>query len=196
MPQQNKKNDKVVIVSGPSGVGKSTICREAVKRLDAFLSVSATTRPKTDRETDGVDYWFISRQDFKQRIEQKDFLEYARVFGNYYGTPKQPVLEALRQRKTVILEIDAQGALQVKKVYPDALMIFILPPSQGDLASRITNRGRESDRAKEQRLEGAGNEIAQAWRHYGHMVINEELAQAINETVGIIKKSFAEEPND
>jgi guanylate kinase len=181
---------KVVIISGPSGVGKSTICRKIVERMDdVYLSVSATTRPKTPGEVDGKDYWFISEKEFQERIEKGLFLEHAKVFGHYYGTPKDKILEARDAGKVVILEIDVQGAQQAKMVFDDAVMIFILPPTEKDLAKRLNNRGRDAGEAAEQRLNGASTEIAAAWQHYKHMVINEDLAQAVNECIQIIKNA-------
>jgi len=183
----NKKG-KVVIVSGPSGVGKSTICREIVARLDdVYLSVSATTRPKADGEIDGKDYRFISEQEFQERIEKDLFLEHAKVFGHHYGTPKDKIVEALEAGKIAILEIDVQGAQQAKAVFEDAVMIFILPPTEKDLAERLNNRGRDADEAAERRLDGASTEIAAAWQYYNHMVINEDLEQAVNECIQIIE---------
>jgi guanylate kinase len=183
------RNSKVVIVSGPSGVGKSTICKEVVKQLNnAYLSISVTTRPKTESEVDGEDYWFISKQEFQQRINKGLLLEYAEVFGHLYGTPKAKVNEALQAGKTVILEIDVQGAKQAKIIHQDAIMIFILPPSQKDLAKRMNIRGREDTTAAEKRLNGASAEIAAAWQYYEHMVINEDLEQAVREVVQIIEK--------
>jgi len=183
------RNSKVVIVSGPSGVGKSTICKEVVKQLNnAYLSISVTTRPKTESEVDGEDYWFISKQEFQQRINKGLLLEYAEVFGHLYGTPKAKMDEALQAGKTVILEIDVQGAKQAKIIHQDAVMIFILPPSQKDLAERMNIRGREDTAAAEERLNGASAEIAAAWQYYEHMVINEDLEQAVREVVQIIEK--------
>ena len=185
----NKKKGKIVIVSGPSGVGKSTICREAVKRIDAFLSLSVTTREPGNIEIDGKDYCFISEEEFQKKIRNGDFLEYAQVFGNYYGTPAAPVADALAQGKTVILEIDVQGAREVKKTYPGAIMIFIFPPSQSDLAGRMTGRARGEDgEAARRRLDNAGQEIAAAWQYYDHMVINAELQQAVEEIIQIIQE--------
>jgi guanylate kinase len=184
---------KVVIVSGPSGVGKTTICREVVKQMsDVCLSISATTRPKSEAEIDGADYWFVSEEQFREHINKGLLLEYAEVFGYLYGTPKDKTEEALQAGKTVILEIDVQGARQAKVVYPDAVMIFILPPSQKDLARRMDGRGREDAETAEERLDEAGAEIAAAWQYYEHMVINDDLEQAVNEVVQIIEDSVGE----
>ena len=187
------RNGGVVIISGPSGVGKSTICKEVVRRRkDVYLSVSITTRPKSDSEIDGDDYWFISEEEFRRRIREGCFLEYAEVFGHLYGTPADKVEQALGAGKTVILEIDVQGARQAKAVYPDAVMVFILPPSQRKLAERMDGRGREDAETAEKRLGGAGTEIAAAWQYYQHMVINDDLEQAVNEVIQIIEGSQAE----
>ena len=193
MGEQKSKEGKVVIVSGPSGVGKSTICREVVERLnDVYLSVSVTTRPKGEGEVDGQDYWFISKERFEERINKWQLLEYAEVFGHLYGTPKEGVEEALQAGKTVILEIDVQGARQAKAIYPDAEMIFILPPSQRQLAERMSRRGREGAEVAEERLDEAGVEIAAAWQYYQYMVINDELEQAVGEVVQIIQQASGE----
>jgi guanylate kinase len=186
-------NGKVVIVSGPSGVGKSTICKEVVKRLkNTRLSVSVTTRPKGENEVDGRDYWFISEQQFQRRVNEGSLLEHAEVFGHLYGTPKDKVEEALRAGETIILEIDVQGAKQVKAIYLAAVMIFILPPTQRELAERMNLRGREDTEATEERLNGASTEIAAAWQYYKHMVINDNLEQAVKEVVQIIRQSIVD----
>jgi len=193
MTGTNSKKGRVVIVSGPSGVGKSTICKEILKKLDyVSLSISVTTRPKSKAEIDGQDYWFISEEDFQERIDKGLLLEYAEVFGHLYGTPKNKVDEALQAGKVVILEIDVQGAIKAKVVFPDAVMVFILPPSAKDLAERLNNRGREASEVAEERLNGASAEIAAAWQYYEHMVINEDLQQAVNECVQIIEKTGTE----
>ncbi len=188
MDDSNTKKGKVVIVSGPSGVGKTTICREAASRIgNIYLSVSVTTRPRAQGETHGKDYWFISREEFQERVRKGQFLEHAEVFGHRYGTPKDKVEQALNEGKGVILEIDVQGARQAKLAYPEATMIFILPPTARTLAERINRRGRESDDAAEARLGGASSEIAAAWQYYQHMVINDDLEQAVKEVVQIIQ---------
>jgi guanylate kinase len=190
MNETKGKYGKIVIVSGPSGVGKSTICKEAAKRLNnVYLSVSVTTRPKSQTEVDGQDYWFISENEFQQRIKKELLLEYAEVYGHLYGTPRDKVEEALQAGKVVILEIDVQGAKKVNRIYKDTVMIFIFPPSQRELAQRMRHRGREDGQTAEERLDEAGGEIAAAWRYYKHMVINEDLQQAINEVVEIIRHS-------
>jgi guanylate kinase len=188
MNESNNRKRKVVIVSGPSGVGKSTICKEVVKRMgDAYLSVSVTTRPKSESEADGDDYWYISEEQFRERINKGLLLEYAEVFGHLYGTPRDKVDEALDAGRTVILEIDVQGAKQANAIYPEAVMIFILPPSQRELSERMNSRGREGAEAAEERLDGASSEIAAAWQYYQHMVINDDFEQAVNEVVQIIE---------
>ncbi len=177
----------VVVISGPSGVGKSTICKELVKRLDnAYMSVSATTRQKSDEEVDGRDYWFVSGEEFQRRIDKGLLLEHAEVFGNLYGTPKDKVDEALAAGKTVILAIDVQGGRQIKAMYPDAVMVFILAPTQKDLAERMFGRGREDEETAKRRLDEAGTEIAAAWQDYQHMVINDKLDEAVGEIMRII----------
>jgi guanylate kinase len=190
MKKQGSKKGNVVVVSGPSGVGKSTICREVVRRLDnVYLSISVTTRPKAETEVDGKDYWFISKEQFQQRISNGSLLEYAEVFGNLYGTPKDKVDEALQAGRSVILEIDTQGARQAKEIYPDAEMIFILPPAKKELAERMGNRGRETAEKAEKRLDEAGSEIAAAWQYYKYMVINDDLEQAVEEVIEIISRT-------
>jgi len=191
----NTENSKsnVVIMSGPSGVGKSTICKEVVKRFDnVYLSVSVTTRPKSEAEVDGQDYWFISEQEFQERIDKGLLLEHAEVFGHLYGTPRDKVEEAVQAGKNVILEIDVQGAKQALAIFPDAVMIFVLPPTEKDLVKRMDNRGREAADAAEKRLTGASDEIAAAWQYYKHMIINEDLQQAVDECVQIIEDSCGE----
>ena len=186
---------QIFVISGPSGVGKSTICRELVKRLDnVYLSISATTRSQKADEQNGREYWFVTRDEFEANIEAGNFLEYAEVFGNLYGTPKDKIDQALSQSKTVILEIDVQGARQIKKLYPEASrLIFILPPKQTELEKRINGRGRDEEKDVEKRLAGAGTEIAAAWQHYEFMVINEDLEQAVQEIIQIIKKTIGEQ---
>ena len=190
MCEKNEKQGKLVIISGPSGVGKSTICAALVEGLGAKLSVSATTRRPGDGEIDGKNYWFITKEEFESRVEKDEFIEHAKVFGNFYGTPRKETNAALADGKIVILEIDVQGAAIVKKRCPNAIMIFILPPSHNDLARRMSTRGRgEDEKAARIRLDSAGQETAAAWKNYDHMVINADLEQAIEEVKQIITQN-------
>ena len=178
---------QIVVISGPSGVGKSTICRELIQRLDkAYLTVSATTRARAATEVEGKDYWFISKEEFLRRIKQGAFLEYAEVFGNYYGTPRDQVEQALGQGKAVILEIDVQGGKQAKQVYPDATMIFIVAPDGQALQGRLAGRGREDAAAMQRRLAKAEQETQAARGHYDWFVVNDDLERAIGQIVEII----------
>ncbi len=188
MTNIEERNGKLVIVSGPSGVGKSTISKRVAQIMqNVYLSISYTTRPKSEEEVDGRDYRFISREEFERLIEKDLMLEYAEVYGNLYGTPKNQIEQALEEGKVVLLEIDVQGAKQVKQIYPEAIMVFIVPPTQKELAERMKNRGRDGAQAAKQRLDGSSIEIAAAWEHYQHIVINDTLEQAVKEIVGIIK---------
>ncbi|MBP7051710.1 MAG: guanylate kinase [Phycisphaerae bacterium] len=181
---------RLIVISGPSGVGKSTITKAVMGRLeDGYLSVSMTTRPQAPGEQDGRDYWFVSRDQFRKRIEKGLFLEYAEVFGNLYGTPRDKTDEALAAGRTVILEIDVQGGRQVKAIYPHAVMVFIMPPSSQTLAERIGRRGRESGEVVARRLRAAQNEIDAAALCYDNMVVNDDLDQAINEVIRIIENA-------
>ncbi len=194
MVEQKHSEGKIVIVSGPSGVGKSTICKEVVRRLKKVcLSVSVTTREKGENEVDGGDYWFVSKERFQEWIDKGQLLEYAEVFGHLYGTPRGKVEEALAAGETIILEIDVQGAGQVKAKYPEAWMIFVLPPRHKDLAERLQKRGRDEIEEAKDRLNGAGIEIAAGWRFYENMVVNEDLEQAINEVIKIIQQANGDE---
>ena len=178
---------KVIVISGPSGVGKSTICRQVVRRMtDVQQSVSMTTRSPGPGEENGRDYWFVSQEEFRRRIKAGAMLEYAEVFGNLYGTPKDKVDEALAAGRSVILAIDVQGGRQIKTIYPDAVMIFILPPDEKTLAERLGKRARDNAETVEKRLNGARQEIATAKQYYDRMVINEDLGRAVDEVIRII----------
>ena len=152
MNLDEKHKGKLFILSGPSGAGKGTICKELLAQTDLELSVSMTTRQPREGEIHGVHYYFVTEDEFVERIGADGFLEHAEVYGRRYGTPKEPVIEKLKQGIDVILEIDIQGALKVKENYPDGVFIFILPPSMAELRKRLTGRGTETAEAIEMRL--------------------------------------------
>ena len=152
MNLNTQHSGKLFILSGPSGAGKGTICKELLAQTDLELSVSMTTRAPREGEIHGVHYYFVSEDEFVDRINNDGFLEHAQVYGRRYGTPKEPVIEKLKQGIDVILEIDIQGALKVKENYPDGVFIFILPPSMAELRKRLTGRGTETAEAIEMRL--------------------------------------------
>ncbi len=185
---ENRNNKAgLYVISGPSGVGKSTITREVIRRCeDVYLSVSATTRPKSEQEVHGRDYWFISREEFEHGIEQGRFLEWAEVYGNLYGTPRDKVEQRLEHGGNVLLEIDVQGGRQIKQARPDAVLIFIMPPSPEQLAERMYKRGRDEKEVASVRLGGAEKEIEQAKGWYDKWVVNDDLEKAINEVIDIV----------
>ena len=184
--KQNRKG-LLLVISGPAGVGKGTINLSLISRnSDIRMSVSATTRAARPGEIDGVHYFFKSDEEFQKMIESGAFLEYMRVFNtHYYGTPKSFVEQELDEGRSVILEIDVQGAMRVKAAYPDAVLIFIAPPSMSELKSRLIHRGTESSEAIERRFETAYQEMELVDR-YDYVVINDILDQAIVRTEDII----------
>ena len=175
----------VWIVSGPSGSGKSTLVQKLLELPGMMLSVSCTTRPMRKTESAGKWYNFIDAAEFRQMVAQDEFLEYAQVFGkNWYGTPRKSLDEALAQKKDLVLEIDVQGALQVKEKLPDAKAIFVLPPSREDLEHRIRARGQDSEDEIERRLERARQEILN-YARYDFVIINDDLERAAREVQAI-----------
>ncbi|HAI12608.1 MAG TPA: guanylate kinase [Phycisphaerales bacterium] len=189
MTDTNKQTGLLLVISGPSGVGKTTITREVIKRLDAQFSISMTTRPQTQSDTDGLDYMFVTEDIFKQHIENNDLLEWAEVFGNHYGTPRKPVDEALASGRIMILEIDVQGAIDVKKNMPDAYGVFILPPHEDVLLKRLRDRAREDEAIIQKRFNKAKLEITMAKESnvYDLFVVNDVLEDAITKIVTAVK---------
>lgn len=174
------------VISGPSAAGKGTICKKLVKKMDIDLSISMTTRKPRPNEVDGKSYYFVSQEEFDEVKNRGGFLEYAYVFGNYYGTPKDLVIEKLNKGRDVILEIDIQGAMQVKKSYPNGIFIFILPPSMTELRKRITGRGSESLEAINERLGEALKEVSYIDK-YDYCVVNADLKEAVDRVHSIIR---------
>ncbi|MCI3921526.1 guanylate kinase [Paenibacillus sp. TRM 82003] len=176
----------LLVLSGPSGVGKGTLCnRLRVLSPELVYSVSATTRKPREGEVDGVNYFFKTREQFQAMIEAGDLLEWAEYVGNYYGTPKSFVQDTIDQGKDIILEIDVQGAMKVKERFPEAIFIFVLPPSLEELQSRITNRGTETESSIRSRMAAAADEL-KLMEHYDYAVVNDVLETACNRVQSII----------
>lgn len=185
------KKGRLFVVSGPSGVGKGTICRALIEKYgDVLLSVSATTREPRKGEVEGVSYFFKSLDEFRRMIDAGEMLEYAEVYGNYYGTPLTKVLEAIDSGSDMILEIEMDGAMQVKKKYPDAVFVFILPPSLDILLSRIVGRGTESEDNIDRRTLAAKGEIDRI-ADYDFFIINDIIDESV-ETLKYIIDNCAE----
>ena len=189
-----KLNDRglLVVISGPSGVGKGTV-RKALFDMhnhNLTYSVSMTTRKMRPGEVDGVDYYFVSRDEFEQKIEDGKFLEHAEFVGNYYGTPLDKVNEKLDAGREVVLEIEVEGALQVKKKMPDCVMIFIVPPSKEALYDRLRSRGTESEEIIKERIEKANREFKKAYL-YDYIVVNDEVSNAADRIMAIIRAEHA-----
>ena len=169
---------KTFIISGPSGVGKSTVLKELFQdRDDLYFSVSATTRPPRPGEIDGVHYQFTDVDEFRKMISEDAFLEYAEYVGNFYGTPVKYVRDALERGEDMLLEIDVQGALNVKKIFPEAAMVFVVPPSLEILKQRLSDRGTETPEALERRCAAARDELS-TMMQYDYFVVNDDLKTA------------------
>lgn len=179
------KRGVLTVISGFSGAGKGTIMKELVKDYPYFLSISATTRKPREGEEHGREYFFHSREEFEQMIQNKELIEWAEYVGNYYGTPKKAVEQQLKEGKNVLLEIEMQGGMAVKELFPEALLVFVTPPSADELKSRLTNRGTESQEEIERRLQRASEEAAYM-EMYDYIVENDKLEDAVARIHSII----------
>ena len=175
----------LIVISGPSGAGKGTVCKELMKRYNYNISVSATTRSPREGEVNGVNYHFLDKKDFEEKLSNNEFLEYAQVYGNYYGTFKKTVEDELLKGNNMILEIDIQGTLQVQKVYKNAIYIFLLPPSIKELKNRILKRGSETEYSFNLRFSSVSEEL-KYMSSYDYAVINDDLDNAVDKVHSII----------
>lgn len=184
-----KKQGTLVVVSGFAGTGKGTVMKELLKRYDSYaLSISATTRNPRGGEVDGREYFFKTKEEFEQMIEADEFVEYACYVGNYYGTPKKYVQEQLAAGRDVILEIEIQGALKIKSKFPDALLLFIAPPSADVLKERLVGRGTETEDVIEQRLARAVEE-SKGIENYDYLVVNDDLDECVENVHQVIQSA-------
>ena len=182
-----KNFKKLIIITGPSGVGKGTVVKELLDRnKDIWLSISATTRNPRIGEKDGENYYFISDERFKDMIDKKDFLEWAQFAGNYYGTPLSTVNEKIEKGFIVLLEIEVEGAKQIKEKFPEALSIFLLPPSKAELEKRIRNRGTEKEEVIDRRLSRANYEIASS-NEFDFILTNHDVDETVKGVFKIIE---------
>ena len=189
MSSRKTKRGILIIVSAPSGCGKSTVIHRLMElRDDLRFSVSATTRKPREGEVDGVDYYFVSREEFDRMIDENAFLEHAEYVGNCYGTPKAAVDRMLDEGYNVYLDIDVQGAMQIKAIRPETLMIFLMPPSMEELYCRLTKRGTNSPEEVRSRMEAAEGECAMRDR-FDYVVVNDEVDRAVEEISRLIDES-------
>jgi len=188
-PGLPKQRGVLIVLVGPSGVGKSTISRRLEAEMKVSYTVSATTRPKHPGDDIGKTYDHIDKTEFFRRLDSDQYLEYAQVYGDYYATPKHPALDYLSEGRDVLLEIDVQGALQVRYHYPQALLIFVLPPDEPTLLQRLTDRARDSKDDIHKRFSAAKREIhmAKGSRAFDTMVVNDNLDEAVDDIIKIIK---------
>ena len=185
--KSDKPQGLLLVVSGPSGAGKGTICSLLRKELpELSYSVSVTTREPREGEVDGRDYFFKTVAQVKDMIFRGELLEYAQVYGNYYGTPKPYVMNLLNEGKDVLLEIDIQGALQIKKVFPDGVFIFVVPPSLEELRARIYKRGTDAEDVIEKRLKAATSELSYA-SEYDYIIVNDVAEKATKRVLTLLE---------
>lgn len=178
----------LIVISGPSGAGKGTICKRLLeKNPNLGYSISATTRAPRTGEVNGVNYWFLTKDEFQTMIANDGLLEWAEVYGNYYGTPADKVKASLAEGKHIVLEIDPQGAALVREKFPSGVYIYILPPSLAELEKRIIGRGTDSPESIARRLSCAQSEIACADKHYDYVILNDEVEVAVNRIESIIE---------
>lgn len=182
-----KERGLLIVISGPSGAGKGTICSELRKEMPNLVySVSMTTRDPRVGEKEGINYFFRTKEQFEELLAQGDFLEYAKVYDNYYGTPKAHVMDLLDEGKHVILEIDIQGAMQVKDAFSDGVFIYIVPPSLSVLSNRLNGRETDAQDVINKRLSLASSELALAHR-YDYIVVNDILDEAVEKVASILR---------
>ena len=180
-----KKKGVLIVVSGPSGVGKGSVLKELVSLEGVFISISATTRNPREFEKDGVDYYFISREKFEEHIAKEDMVEYNEYCGNYYGTIKSKLIKLLKDNEVVILEIDVNGASKIAESF-DCVRVFLFPPSFEELKKRLVGRGTESKQSVEKRLSQAFIEVERA-HEYDYLVVNENIKKAAEDILNIAK---------
>lgn len=187
---------KLIVISGLSAAGKGTIAKELVTRYDDFvLSISATTREKRGTEVNGRDYFFISKNEFEEMIKNNELLEYANYVNNFYGTPKKYVNEMLENGKNVILEIEMQGALQIKKIFDEAILIFFLPKDAKTQRERLIGRKRETNEQIEERIRQAVVDAEYA-KHYDYVIVNDDIEVAIKNVEDIVKGTYDKSRNE
>ena len=184
---KKKKQGQLIVVSGPSGAGKDTVINAVMKKQEnARISISATSREKRAGEKEGINYYYLTKEEFEKKIEENYFLEYAEYAGNYYGTPKETIVEKLEKGIDVILVIEIQGAMKIKELVPEALFIFIMPPSEKELMKRLKGRKTEDKKKIIERFNIAYKEINEVTK-YNYVVINDEVAEAALKIKAIIK---------
>ncbi len=184
---ENKKG-KIIAISAPSGTGKTTIVRRVLKDIPGLVfSVSATTRKPRENEKDGVHYFFISEDEFKGKIEKNEFIEWEKFYDYYYGTFKSEVENAVNSEKSIILEVDVKGALSLKGIYPESVLIYIVPPSFDELVNRLKNRNTESEEDLQKRIDRAKMELGLKDK-FDFAIENEDLETAVSETENLVKK--------